>query len=204
MEASAKASVDATVQVAPTKSQVVLVTLAIGAMLALVLSAAMFFLDKPGPGVLFALIGAAAFGGTLWAWLRSQADVDMEGPPTTIALPDGTSLSTDSRSLRSVEAFQALAGLCNTLLHRRPLPEPAGMVDPMLKVIPGSEREAIEYVKDLNEAIRKDESDLLDSLAQVGADSGATGIEVLGEHMTQPLEILDPKTASASAPAARS
>lgn len=94
-----------------------------------------------------------------------QSDVDLdESHPTQLALADGTTLSTDSRILRSPEGVKAFAQLFQNIISRRPLPEPDGLVDENAQILPDSKAEALALASQINSQTQATTNALLDAL----------------------------------------
>lgn len=152
------------VEVRPTQSQVFLVGCLVLAGISLFAGAGLLSIEKSSGWV---LIGFAVFSfvGTLFLWKSAQPDVDLQdNHPTHIALPNGTQVSTDSRTLRSPEALRGLTHVVTEVLHRRPLPEPAGLVDESGKIVPDSKEEAVSQVAQINSDVQRETNQLLDAL----------------------------------------
>lgn len=164
MNSSAAAELKANVDVRPARSQVFLVATSIVAGIAVICSAGLLMANQAaGWGFLaFALLLIA---GSSWAWLKSQSDVDLdEAHPTRVALPDGTTVTTDSRLLRSPEAIKGIARICEEIASRRPLPAPDGLVDAQGGLVPGSRAAAVAVTDQLNSSTQAATNALVDML----------------------------------------
>lgn len=168
------AEVKASVDVSPVRSQVFLVAVLIVAAIAVYFSASLIR-DGKTEGWVFLIFAALAIGGAGWAWLKSQSDVDLQDAhPTQLSLPDGTTLTTDIRILRSPEGIQAMARLWQEMLCRRPLPPPDGLVDSSAQVIPDSKGAALALANQINSATQATTNALIDALGLADADPNVT------------------------------
>jgi hypothetical protein len=75
----------------------------------------------------FVVIGGLLIAAALWGWVRSQSDVDLQASaPTMLSLPNGASVSTDSRTLRNDVAVNAMLRIFEAN-QRAPLPQADGL-----------------------------------------------------------------------------
>jgi hypothetical protein len=66
---------------------------------------------------------------SLWAWLRSQPDVDLQtAAPTVLSMPNGAAFSTDSRTLRNDGAVNAMLRIIEAN-QRKVLPHADGIIE---------------------------------------------------------------------------
>lgn len=160
----ATAQVKANVDVRPVRSQVFLVAVVIVSAVLIICSAVLIGNGQSG-GWAFLLFAAILLSIGYWSWWKAQVDVDLlDAHPTLISLPDGTSVSTDSRILRSPEGLRGITQLCDEVLCRQPLPAPDGLVDSSVRIIPNSKEEAQEIVNQINAATQASTNALIDAL----------------------------------------
>jgi hypothetical protein len=108
---TSRATLDTQINLTPVASQTLLVLIAVAGCLFLVCGTAIILAGKNAG---WALVTVAGFfiAASLWAWLRSQPDVDLQSStPTVLSMPNGTTLSTDSRTLRNDGAVDAMLRL---------------------------------------------------------------------------------------------
>ncbi|MBV6409342.1 MAG: hypothetical protein GAKPKEKM_00082 [Rhodocyclaceae bacterium] len=161
---SASAEVSATVDLKPTRSQPFLVSLTILAGISVICGTGLLSLGNPAGWGLLAF-AAVSIGAGVWAWRQSQPDVDLENAqPTSFTLPDGTSVVADARLLRSLEGTTALVRLIEGVLHRRPLPEPDGLVDSNGQPIPDSKAAAAALIHKVNSDTQLATNQICDAL----------------------------------------
>ena len=142
------AKVETSVQLNPILSQTFLV-----ALLAFptICSAILFGIDKPVGGWAFFAFAALSSIAAIWSWRSSQPDVDSAGAhPTNLALPDGTSISTDLRTIRNPQACQNFLEVINQTVNRRPLPDADGLVGADLNLLPDSKEKAQQATRQIN------------------------------------------------------
>ena len=177
MPANASADLSAQLRISPLKSQIFLFALS-GISLAF-LVASYFARGEPIAWAFF--VGSLlTVGGGLWAWRTAQSDIDMEqSHPTVVETSTGTRVSTDTRLLRSKEGIAAITQVLDEVLHRRPLPEPSGLVDAEHAVIPNSQAAAIEMVGRVNRETQQITNSAVDQLglAQDGLVGAQTPLE---------------------------
>lgn len=170
----ATAEVKASVEVRPVRSQVFLVACAVVAGIAVVCGAGLLAFEHDSGWGFLGFAALLLFGG-YWAWSKSQSDVDLhEAHPTQLALPDGTSLTTDSRTLRSPDGIQVFTQLCQDLLCRRPLPNPDGLVDSRAQPIPDSKDAALAITNKINSDTQATTNALLDTFGFTEVSSNVT------------------------------
>lgn len=151
MKMASKASLNTSVQVRPSRSQVVLVLL-------ILVSAGCFFTGfaflwegKDSSWVPLS-IGVFLCAFVVFAWFRAQKDTDLENSsPTTFADGSGNQITTDTRALMSPAGVQNMERLFSVLAHRSPLPEPDGLIDDKGNPIPNTEKEARARVRAANQ-----------------------------------------------------
>ena len=196
----ASAQVEAKINVRPTQSQTFLVAVAVVAGISLICSALLFGIGQPIAGSGFLFLTPAVLWFAFKAWTKSQPDIDMEkGHPTRFMLPNGTSVSTDSRTLRSPEGLSGLIRVCGEILHRKPLPNPDGQVDHNLKVIPDSKEAAIATTREINantqtatntliDILGFEEEEYIDDLTEQIANNSYSGpVEDVPKNLNSPL-----------------
>ncbi|MBJ2156657.1 hypothetical protein [Variovorax sp. IB41] len=163
MDANASADFKAHVGVKPIRSQVVLVALIGVAAISLICTTILLATGNMA-GLALLLFAFAALGASLYGWLKSQSDADLDqAHPTAVTTSDGTLISTDTRTLRSSESVAGLVRLVE-LLHRQPLPPASGMLDAKSQIIEGSEAIAIEAVMRINGETQNQTNEVLDAL----------------------------------------
>lgn len=177
-EVSAEAKVTALLR--PARSQVLLVAFAGVCIIALLCGTYLLGEGKQEGWGLVA-IAALIFFGCLWAWNKSHSDSDLiNAHPTSLNLSDGTSITTDTRTLRSPTSAYSLVLLIQEALLRKPLPSPDAMVDGSFQPVPDSKDEAIAAASLINQQIQSDCNIVLDSLGLT--DDGAQTLqEVINE-----------------------
>lgn len=148
--------------ISPQASQTVLVLFMVGGILSMVISA--YLLSKENhSGYAFLAICVCIFGLTYRGWATAQPDTDMASShPTTVALPDGTRISTDSRVVRNPSALKSLA----ELLTVRPLPPPTALLDANGEIIPGSARDAASEINRINSEMLARSNELADAFSE--------------------------------------
>lgn len=151
MEANANAELkaNATLTLAPTKSQSFLVLGLVVVGIAIFASISMFYLKEGLAGYAF-LAFATCFAGMLFrSWDRSQRDADLDGARATqIQTSTGLSISTDVRVLNHPNGIEGFARLIE-LVQRQPLPVASGLVNNG-QIIAGSEQEALVQTAKIN------------------------------------------------------
>lgn len=163
MEPKLPAKVEASFSIIPSRSQTFLVSVVLFAATLAVCS----LLVQNDPVFRWVLLGfsAATFllGGA--GWWKSQPDVDSENShPTSLRLPDGTTISSDSRTVRDLQSVQHIIQLLEASINRKPLPDADGLLDSDLKLIPGSKESAQAVTLQINNEVQADTNSLLDAL----------------------------------------
>jgi hypothetical protein len=200
MRSKAKAEVKASL--VPAKSQVLLVALVVAGIFAVCCGT---YLLSKGMDAGWGLVGVAVliFLGSLWAWNKAQSDSDLENShPTSVKLPDGTDLTTDSRTLRSLTSTYNLARLLQELLHRKPLPTPDALVNETLEPIPNSTEQAKAVVDKINENTQTESNHILDTLGLGSKD--ASHLQKLNETPPPHTDLLTTHSPNQSADPATS
>ena len=121
------------------------------------------------------LIGFMGLLGSFVGWFRAQPQTDLESASKT-ALVDkeaGLEIHTDSRTLVSKQAVQAIGQLFTTLAHRQPLPEPDGMVGSNGEPIPDAKEKAAAIVRDVNAEAEANLNDTAQTFSQSSSGAGA-------------------------------
>jgi hypothetical protein len=155
-------TVKADIKLIPTLSQTFLVSLIVFALVLMVCSAFLLRDESPAGWAFFAA-GVLVTVGAGFGWWKSQADVDSAGAhPTIVTRPDGGSLTTDLRTIRSPQALQNLAQLANGILNTQPLPIADGLVDSNLTLIPNSKEKAEAVTLQINEVTQAVTNGLVD------------------------------------------
>lgn len=145
---SASATVTANVDLQPKASQIVLVSLVAFAALCTVCSTVLLYQNNnAGWGLMFMAAGSAFMAAK--GWKKSQPDIDFHGAKaTTLTLPDGTSISTDSRTLRDYGAAQMLIQISEACMRKK-LPVADGLVKDGV-IVPNSADVANHQVQQIN------------------------------------------------------
>lgn len=168
------AELKASIDVRPSRSQVFLVASAIVVAISIICGASLIALDKHA-GWVFVVFAGVALWRTFAAWRDSQSDVDLHNAhPTKIALPNGTSLSTDSRTLRSPDGVRGLAQMLDGVLSRKPLPPPDGLVDDNGQIIPESKARAAAIANQVNSDIQQATNIIMDTFGVSDTDNLVT------------------------------
>ena len=156
------ADLTTSIKVNPEKSQSVLVVLTV--VLLILLIGAMLLLAIGVDGWWwFLLFGLFLSICIFWAWFKSQPDSDLQiAHPTSITFPDGTSLSTDPRTLKHPDILNIFTQAIQQLLVRKPLPHPSGKVDAELKIVANSQDDAIAIAEEINLKVQMDSNEILD------------------------------------------
>lgn len=145
------AKINADVSLSANKSQAL--PLALMGLSAISLVASLFFLaitpERCWLPVVFT-IAFASVGVVLWTRSHKVSELDGGNPTEIFDSQRGLRVSTDSRALESPVAVQHLAELLSQVAHRRPLPEPDGMVDGQGNPQPQKKIEAQELVSKIN------------------------------------------------------
>lgn len=157
------AKVKASFNITPNHSQTFLVSVVLFAATLTICS----LLVENDPVFRWVLLGFSAvtflIGGA--GWWKSQADVDSENAhPTSLKLPDGTTISSDPRTIRDPQSIRHVLQLLEVSINRKPLPDADGLVDADLKVIPGSTESAQAATLQINNAVQAATNSLLDTL----------------------------------------
>ncbi len=161
---SASAEVKTSIQVLPTHSQVYLVATSIVSVV-LIICGAILIMAEHQSGLAFLFLGALVIAAGFWAWLKSQSDTDMhEAHATQITLPDGTSVITDGRTLKSADALHGLTRVIQEMFNRQLLPAPDGLVDENANIIPDSAADAIKLTNKINNETQSTTNALIDFL----------------------------------------
>lgn len=161
MEPEVNAKVETSVQLKPILSQTFLV-----ALLAFptICSAILFGIDKPTGGWAFFAFAVFSAIAAIKSWRSSQPDLDSAGShPTNLALPDGTTISTDLRTIRDPKSLQNFLELINQTINRRPLPDADGLVGTDLNLLPNSKDKAQETTRQINEGTKAITNSLIDA-----------------------------------------
>ena len=168
-----KADLRAYAQLSPKGSQVVIVSLAVLLGICLVGGIAFLYVNALYSTVPFAFsIGFIVLIVRLWSESHKSADAHLS-PPTSFTHYDGnrlTTLTTDASTLKSPEGIAAFGRLLSMVQKRRPLPEPAGLIDQGGKPIDESASKAMERVRGVNELVHEMRSSVFDS-----SKSGSAG-----------------------------
>ncbi|MDD5241622.1 MAG: hypothetical protein PHG47_07870 [Sulfuricella sp.] len=167
---NASAEVKTSVQVLPTHSQVYLVAAAVLAAIIVICGTVLLMAGHQG-GWGFLFLAAAVITADFWAWQKSQSDTDMhQAHATQITLANGTCVTTDGRMLKSAKGLHGLTSIIQEMLTRQPLPEPDGLVDANVKVIPNSAANAISLTSKINSETQITTNSLIDILGLADAN----------------------------------
>lgn len=173
MDANSSTKIKAHISVVPVKSQVFLIMLSLMAFASLVCS---YFSRESNISWAFLAFSLVCVIGSLWAWRHGQSDIDLDqGHPTTLDFSGGLSFSTDSRILRNPDSLDGLAKMLESVLHRKPLPEPSGLINEKKEVIAGSQATAAAKVEVINNENQEIANRIIDDL----------GIGDVGRQVTQ-------------------
>jgi hypothetical protein len=156
------AKVQASFNINPNRSQTFLVSLVV---LAAILAGGSAYLNDTPLGWAFLGLSALTFGAASLGWWKSQADVDSEtAHPTSLALPQGGSISADARTIRDPLAIQHVLQMVDAMMTRQPLPDADGLIDNHLKLVPNSNEKAQAITHQINSDTQAVTNDLLDAL----------------------------------------
>ncbi|GAB5604611.1 hypothetical protein [Sideroxyarcus sp. TK5] len=171
---NASAQVKADVQVLPTHSQVFLVAVTVLVVIMVICAAALLAKENQS-GWGFLVLASVLMATAFWAWNKSQPDTDMhQAHATQIAMQNGTSITTDSRLLKSAEGLRGLSNLIQEMLSRQPLPKPDGLVDAEAKVIPNSASQAAILADKINSETQAATNSLIDALGLAEVNQNLT------------------------------
>ena len=174
----------ALIRIAPTGSHVVLLSL-VGVLALCLFSTFSFIRDGIDYCVPLAF-AAVLFCAVVWLWLRSQRHLDdAPKPPITMSYRDGntsTKVSIHLGGLRPNEQLAVLERGLSALQHRKPLPEPDGLVDEHGRPVPQSEEEARHRVEVANRV----------ALAGTNTNADLSAVESSAER-AQPALIVEPQ-----------
>jgi hypothetical protein len=191
-ELAASAKLDAQVNLQPKASQTFLVALI--CLAAICVGCGTYLLDSGKSGGWFVsglVIPIVLIG--FFAWRASQSDTDLHGAlPTILSSPDGSSISTDSRNMRSIVAIGGMVQLVEAR-NRTLLPLADGLVLNGLPV-PNSADAASAQTAQINSAVQAQQAEIDAMIA--GANPG-TVLQVGSGNVLLPGEQPD---ASSDAP----
>lgn len=161
MDANATASIEAKIGINPRQSQTFLVALIVLSCVTIICGTILVGMGQMFGAWLFLLALLFVFSAA-YAWFKSQPDSDLHhSHPASIQLPDGTSVTADSRLLLKTEGIAALVRLCSEVMSRRPLPDPDGLVDANLQLIQDSKEDAVKFTSQLNLSTQEATNDLV-------------------------------------------
>lgn len=147
---TSRATLDTQINLTPVASQTLLVMVAGSGCLFLVCGT-LIILAGQGAGWVLAVVAMVFIAASLWAWLRSQPDVDLQtATPTTLSM-NGTTFSTDSRTLRNEGAVNAMLRIIEAS-QRKVLPQADGIIENGV-VVPGSEEVARTRTEQINHEV---------------------------------------------------
>ncbi len=172
----------------PERSQVFVVALLIVGALCLIMGFILLLLQNSDFWMPL-LIGLVLIAISIFLWLISYKNIDMAGSvPTTITdKSSGFSLTTDARTL--TETLQNFEMIFSVLGHRKPLPEPDGLVDADGRPQPDKKQEALERVREANAAAADQTKQAMSFL------SGKKDIPVIEQPLVEaPADEILPKT----------
>lgn len=162
--ATATANIEAKIGINPRQSQTFLVTLIFLSCVTIICGTILVAMGQMVGAWLFLLALLFVFP-AVYAWFQSQPDSDLHhSHPASIQLPDGTSVTADSRLLLKTEGIAALVRLCSEVISRRPLPNPDGLVDLKLLPIQDSKEDAVKLTSQLNLSTQAATNDLVKAL----------------------------------------
>ncbi|MEW8352661.1 MAG: hypothetical protein AB2665_02580 [Candidatus Thiodiazotropha sp.] len=148
MDTGAKLKTD--IQVRPSRSQVVLVSLIVLAGICY-LSGFLFLWEDKQYSWVPIILGVVLSAVVVAAWFKAQKDTDLENSSPTIVRDNiGNQIATDTRALMSPEGIQNMERLFSALTHREPLPEPDGIIDEFGDPVPNTLQEAQKRVIEAN------------------------------------------------------
>lgn len=178
---SLKGIAKAKIAIRPRGSQAFLVTLAVVGGVSVVSGFGLLALGRPG-GVAATTIGVSILVAACIGWLLSHREADLDGAHATTIVDQssGVSVSTDSRVIAAPASIRGLAQLFEALAHRKPLPEPDGLVDAEGRPIPDSKETAVAEVQKINEELQEQTMSTIRQLA--GDDPG------VAQEQPQPLK----------------
>lgn len=176
--ANAELKANASLSLAPTKSQGFLALGLIVVSLTVAASCGMFYIKDPIAGYAFLVFGSIFSGGLFYCWHRSQRDADLDGARATqIKTVAGLTISTDSRVLNHPNGVEGLARLLEAV-QRQPLPPANGLVVNG-KIVADSEQAAREQTAKINAQSQAAVNAALDGLGLSTADCGASQDQLL-------------------------
>jgi hypothetical protein len=168
------ARVETSVHLKPILSQTFLVSLLA---FPTICSAILFGIDKPSGGWAFFVLALLSTIAAVWSWRSSQPDVDSAGShPTNLALPDGTLISTDLRTIRDPKALQNFLEVINQTVNRRPLPDADGLVGVDLNLLPDSKEKAQEATRQINDDTQAITNSLIDAFKLSEGDAAVAPV----------------------------
>jgi hypothetical protein len=190
MSTEAKARVKASLR--PAKSQVLLVAWVV-AFISLSYFGTNLLSEGNNAGWGLIALASTVFLGTLWAWNKAQSDSDLDNAhPTTFHLPDGTRISTDSRTLRSPESAINISLLLQEVLSRKPLPTPDALVNEQLLPVPNTQEQAKGLVDTINKQTQAVSNYILDQLGL--SDEAASNLQELPGKLPSEEDLLPPQS----------
>lgn len=148
---TSNATVTTKVDLKPQGSQTWLVGFLVLSGLALILGAGLLGFSKDAGWGLIAFSALLAFI-SAWGWFVAHVDADLsDAKPTTISTPAGLTFSTDSRTLRSPTAADALALLIEASTRQK-LPDADGIIENGV-LVPNSADAANARVHQINQIV---------------------------------------------------
>ncbi|AWL05900.1 hypothetical protein ACFOHT_19430 [Massilia oculi] len=148
-----RATVTTQVELKPNGSQTLLVAMVVLAGVSLIAGAGMLMMDKDA-GWAFVALSLLFAAAPAWGWFSAQADTDLhDSKPTTISTANGLIATTDSRTLRSPAATQALAQLIE-VSQRQKLPQADGIIENGV-LLPDSAEAANVVVQQINDIVEE-------------------------------------------------
>ena len=140
LKAKLEATANAILTLTPAKSHSLLGVVVAAAVIFVILGYWLLMAGKDTPGYIFFGFGIFLVLLVLLCWSFSHKNQDQDGaqPITLNDGPQGTSLTVDIRSLETLENTKQLLALCETVFHRRPLPNGQALLDENMQPIPNS------------------------------------------------------------------
>lgn len=146
-----RATLEAKISLTPIASQTLLVMVA-GAGCLFLACGTLIILAGQDAGWVLTGVAVLFIAASLWAWLRSQPDVDLQtAAPTVLSMPNGATLSTDSRTLRNDGAVNAMLRIIEAN-QRKVLPHADGIIENGM-VVPNSGETARARTEQINHEV---------------------------------------------------
>ena len=148
---ASRATLNTQINLTPVASQTLLVMVA-GSGCLFLACGTLIILAGQSAGWALAVIAVLLIAASLWAWLRSQPDVDLQSAaPTVLSMPNGATFSTDSRTLRNDGAVTAMLRIIEAN-QRKVLPHADGIIENGV-VVPNSGETARVRTEQINHEV---------------------------------------------------